>query len=55
MKIAICLSGQPRFFEKGFENMKNKVLTLNQECSFDFFVHCWYNEKNIDKGYDCAS
>ncbi len=41
MKIAVCVSGQPRFFEKAFEYI-DKNLLKNFE-TVDVFFHCWEN------------
>jgi len=39
MKVALCLSGQPRSFEKGFEYYKKNLLDVYD---VDVFLHTWY-------------
>jgi len=43
MKVAICLSGQPRDIEKTLDNIKNNWLNYNQ---LDFFIHTWKGKKD---------
>jgi hypothetical protein len=48
MKIALCFSGQPRSFEKGYDYYKKNLL---DNYDVDIFIHSWnteYNEKIID-------
>lgn len=40
MKIAVCISGQPRSYAKGYEYLK-KNLFDKHDC--DVFMHSWYN------------
>lgn len=43
MKVAVCLSGQPRSFEKGYEYLKKNVL---DHYDADIFYHTWkYDEQ----------
>jgi len=42
MKIALCLSGQARSFEKGFEYHKKNLL---DHYDVDVFIHTWSNPK----------
>lgn len=44
MKIALCLSGQPRNIEIGFNKLKYSILDHND---VDVFVHTWYDPKNL--------
>jgi hypothetical protein len=44
MKIALCLSGQPRNIEIGFNKLKNSILDNND---VDVFVHTWYDPDNL--------
>jgi hypothetical protein len=53
MKVAICLYGQPRLYEKGYINIKN-FIDLNNKHSFDLFFHTWYDENMIGNYYQCA-
>lgn len=45
MKIALCLSGQPRSFEKGFEYHKKNLL---DHYDVDVFIHTW-RDNNDDQ------
>lgn len=47
MKIALCISGQPRSIEENFKNISSKLLGSN----VDVFVHTWFDEKNIDRKF----
>lgn len=51
MKIALCLSGQPRFIEKGIESLKSNVL---HNKNIDIFIHCWYDENNKNIKFDSS-
>lgn len=44
MKIALCLSGQPRNIEIGFNKLKNTILDIND---VDVFLHTWYDPENL--------
>lgn len=55
MKIAVCISGQPRFYDLGYKTLKKNLIDANPNCYFDFYLHGWWNEKNIGKGYDASS
>lgn len=47
MKIALCLSGQPRSFEKGYEYHKKNLL---DHYNVEVFIHSWmYPEELLDK------
>jgi hypothetical protein len=41
MKIAVCISGQPRAFEQGYEYLKRNLLD-KYDC--DIFIHTWINK-----------
>lgn len=47
MKVAVCISGQPRSFEKGFEYHK-KNLFDHYEC--DVYLHTWSSVPEETKG-----
>lgn len=38
MKVAVCLSGQPRNYKKSFQTIKNSFLS---ELDVDFYFHSW--------------
>lgn len=40
-RVAVCISGHVRSFEKGFENFKSKVIDQNKSFEFDFFIDTW--------------
>jgi len=47
MKIALCLSGQPRSFEKGYEYHKKNLF---DHYDVDVFINSWhYQEELLDK------
>ena len=41
MKIAVCISGQPRSYTKGYEYLKKNVL---DRYDTDIFIHTWKNK-----------
>lgn len=41
MKIAVCISGQPRAYAQGYEYMKRNLLD-KYDC--DIFIHTWHNK-----------
>lgn len=41
MRAALCISGQPRDIELGVEQIRNRVLNVNDGVSIDVFCHCW--------------
>ena len=45
LKIALCLSGQTRSFEKGYEFVKRNLL---EQYDVDVFIHTW-NSEHIEK------
>lgn len=45
MKIALCLSGQPRSFEKGYQYLYKNLLSKHD---VDVFLHFWSSEKEYD-------
>jgi hypothetical protein len=51
MKIAICLSGQPRFVEKGVDSFCKNILENND---VDVFIHNWYDKKDKNKKFDSS-
>ena len=40
MKVALCLSGQPRAVEVGYQKLYNTVLKYND---VDVFIHTWFD------------
>lgn len=53
MKIALCMTGQPRHFKKGYESIKKHIIDVNQ--NIDIFLHAWFDEENIGSGYNNTS
>ena len=43
MRTALCISGQPRFLEKGFACINKNILQVLHP---DVFIHSWYNPTN---------
>lgn len=52
MRIALCLSGQPRFIKLGYQFIKKYLLDNNN--NIDIFLHAWYNPLDVDKPYNSA-
>ena len=48
MKIAICISGQPRNVEQGFEYIRPNLIEGND---VDVFVHTWWNPEVVGTSY----
>jgi hypothetical protein len=48
MKIALCLSGQPRFFEQGFSSIYPNLM---KGYDVDVFVHTWYSPSDCSKPF----
>jgi hypothetical protein len=46
MKIALCLSGQPRSFEKGYEYHKKNLL---DHYDVDVFIHTWADSPGLEE------
>ena len=44
MKVALCLSGQPRVIDIGYQKLKNALLDHND---VDVFVHTWFDDENL--------
>ena len=44
MKIALCLSGQPRVVEVGYNKLYNTILKDND---VDVFIHTWFDPENL--------
>lgn len=44
MKIALCLSGQPRSIDSGFNCLNESILKYND---VDVFIHTWFDENNL--------
>lgn len=47
-KIALCISGQPRYLEDGYQNIKSELL---DKYDIDVFVHTWFDENDIGKEF----
>ena len=43
MKIAVCIHGQPRYFEKGYPFFREAFFGAN----VDYFIHSWYDEDAV--------
>jgi hypothetical protein len=51
MKTAICLYGQPRFYEKTFRHF---FYYLKESLDADLYFHTWWSEKMVGTLYPCA-
>lgn len=49
MKVAVCLSGQPRYFEQTFKFLYRHIL-----CHYDtdIFIHTWHDQKEVGQRYE---
>lgn len=54
MKVAICLSGQPRNIKIGYKFIDKYLLQPNNDHEIDVFAHCWYNPEDVGKPYTSA-
>ncbi len=52
MKVALCISGQPRYFDIAFPYIKKNIIEKN-DC--DVFLHCWFDSSKVNQPYDSAS
>ena len=46
MKVALCLSGQPRVVEVGYQKLKATILDNND---VDIFIHTWFDPDNLSQ------
>lgn len=51
MKIAICLSGQPRFLKKCIPSLKKHLLEKNEA---DLFIHTWWDSSLVNEHFDSS-
>jgi hypothetical protein len=49
MKIALCLSGQPRYFNICYPNIKKLII---ERYNPDVFFHCWWNSSYVGQRFD---
>ena len=45
MKVALCLSGQPRVVDVGFHKLSQSILQHNSDV--DVFIHTWFDPENL--------
>jgi hypothetical protein len=45
MKIAVCISGQPRFLEEGYKQIYDNIISKYNDV--DFFIHTWWQDDMI--------
>jgi len=48
MRVALCISGQMRFLEKGFQKLKDNLILPN---NCDVFIHSWFDDSMIGENY----
>ena len=41
IKIAICLSGEPRYWQRGSDSILSLIKNHNSNCQIDVFYHFW--------------
>jgi hypothetical protein len=46
MRIAVCLSGQPRFLDNGYQQIFEKIISKYNDV--DFFIHTWWNDDELN-------
>lgn len=55
MKIAVCIYGEQRFYNLGYEYMKN----FFDQCQIDYYIHTWsdkeYIQENLEKYHNFYS
>ncbi len=51
-RVALCLSGQPRFFDKASSYFEKSVLS---KFNCDVFLHTWFDESKVGQPYSCAA
>ena len=44
MKVALCLSGQPRVVDIGYQKLSQAILQHND---VDVFIHTWFDPENL--------
>jgi len=49
MKIALCLHGQPRNYEAGFQYINNHII---KKYDTDVFIHTWWDDSLIGQNYN---
>ena len=49
MKIALCISGQPRYIDIGYQQIYKNLLS---KYSMDIFIHTWWCDDLIGKRFD---
>lgn len=55
MKLAICVSGQPRGLPLASEQIKNFLIAPNQhDYDIDVFVHAWFDEEEAGQNFVSA-
>lgn len=57
MKIALCLSGQPRFLEECYPSIYKAIIKDardNVNKNIDIFIHTWHDKNKIGEMYDGA-
>lgn len=52
MKVALCLSGQPRSLEVGLEQIRKNLIEPNGE--IDIFIHCWFDPEQAGQAFASA-
>ena len=52
MKIALCISGQPRNVQKGYSQFIQPNFLAHNEC--DVFIHTWLSDGFSSQGTLCS-
>jgi len=55
MKVALCLSGQPRFYRGGYEFIKEFILKEYGGDDVDVFCHFWWDKEGEEVAFKATS
>lgn len=47
-RFALCLSGQPRFYQRAYQQIKEHIIDVNP--NIDIFFHCWHQSDGFMTG-----
>ena len=55
MRVALCLSGQPRFYRDGYEFIKEFIIKEYGGDDVDVFCHFWWDKEGEDDAFKSTS
>ncbi len=53
-KAAICLYGQPRLYNKGYNYISKFIEENSKEYDIDIFIHTWWDTSVVGSYYKCS-